>query len=99
MEESRSRTPGLPKTGPLSGLTVIEMAGLGPVPLAGLILSELGARVVRVERLAREQAFLKLPPQFDLDRHGREILRIDLKRPEGTGLLLGGFRPLVHGRI
>ena len=58
MEESRSRTPGLPKTGPLSGLTVIEMAGLGPVPLAGLILSELGARVVRVERLAREQAFL-----------------------------------------
>jgi len=97
------------KPGPLSGLTVIEMAGLGPVPLAGLILAELGARVVRVERLAKAQAFLNLPPQFDLDRHGREILRIDLKHPEGTGLLLDligkadilleGFRPGVMERL
>lgn len=98
-----------PKPGPLSGLTVVEMAGLGPVPLAGLILSELGARIVRVERLAKEQAFLNLPPQFDLDRHGREILRVDLKRPEGTALLLQliekadilleGFRPGVMERL
>lgn len=97
------------KSGPLAGLTVVEMAGLGPVPLAGLILSELGARVVRVERLAKEQAFLNLPPQFDLDRHGREILRIDVKRPEGTALLLQligradvvleGFRPRVMERL
>ena len=36
------------KSGPLAGLLVIEMAGLGPVPLAGLILSELGAHVVRI---------------------------------------------------
>lgn len=97
------------KTGPLGGLTVIEMAGLGPVPLAGLILSELGARVVRVERLARQQAFLEQPPQFDLDRHGREILRVDLKRQEGVALvlrllgeadiLLEGFRPGVMERL
>lgn len=97
------------KGGPLAGLTVIEMAGLGPVPLAGLILAELGARVVRVERLAREQAFLNLPPAFDLDRHGREVLRVDLKRPEGTALmlrligradiLLEGFRPGVMERL
>ncbi|TIQ01808.1 MAG: CoA transferase, partial [Mesorhizobium sp.] len=38
------------KTGPLAGLTVIEMAGLGPVPLAGLMLSEMGAEVLRIER-------------------------------------------------
>lgn len=97
------------KPGPLAGLTVIEMAGLGPVPLAGLILAELGARVVRVERLAKAQAFLTLPPQYDLDRHGREVLRIDLKRPEGTALLLDlvgrtdilleGFRPGVMERL
>ena len=97
------------KAGPLAGLTVIEMGGIGPVPLAGLILAELGARVVRVERLAKEQAFLNLPPAFDLDRHGREILRIDLKRPEGTALLtrligkadilLEGFRPGVMERL
>lgn len=97
------------KTGPLAGLTVIEMAGLGPVPLAGLILSELGARVVRVERLASQQAFLNQPPQFDLDRHGREILRVDLKRREGVALvqrligeadiLVEGFRPGVMERL
>ncbi|WP_292534973.1 CoA transferase [Mesorhizobium sp.] len=39
------------KTGPLAGLTVIEMAGLGPVPLAGLMLSEMGAEVLRIERV------------------------------------------------
>jgi alpha-methylacyl-CoA racemase len=97
------------KTGPLAGLTVIEMGGIGPVPLAGLILSELGARVVRVERLAKAQAFLNVPPAFDLDRHGREILRIDLKNAQGTALLLRlvaqadilleGFRPGVMERL
>ena len=98
-----------PRTGPLAGITIVEMAGLGPVPLAGLILSELGARVVRIERLAKEQAFLNLPPQFDLDRHGREILKVDLKQPEGVALLLRliagadtlleGFRPGVMERL
>lgn len=97
------------KSGPLEGLTVIEMAGLGPVPLAGLILAELGARVVRVERLARGQPFLDLPSEFDLDRHGREVLRVDLKHPQGTALmldliagadiLLEGFRPGVMERL
>lgn len=100
---------GSPKTGPLAGFTVIEMAGLGPVPLAGLILSEMGARVVRVERKAKARPFLALPPQFDLDRHGREIVGIDLKQPEGVALLLRlagkadvlleGFRPGVMERI
>lgn len=99
----------LPKTGPLAGLTIIEMAGLGPVPLAGLMLSELGARVVRVERLAKDRAFLNLPPQFDLDRHGREIIKVDLKQSEGVALvlrliakadaLLEGFRPGVMERL
>lgn len=97
------------KTGPLAGVTVIEMAGLGPVPLAGLMMSELGARVVRIERLAKEQAFLNLPPQFDLDRHGREILKVDLKKPDGVALVLRliegadalveGFRPGVMERL
>ena len=97
------------KTGPLVGYTIIEMAGLGPVPLAGLILSEMGARVVRIERLQTDRAFLNRPPQFDLDRHGREIIQVDLKTMEGVSLvtrlitkadvLLEGFRPGVMERI
>lgn len=96
-------------SGPLAGLKVIEMAGLGPVPLAALMLSELGASVLRVERLSKEQAFLVVPPEFDLDRQGRGIVRLDLKRPEGLDLMLRlageadclieGFRPGVMERL
>ena len=109
MTDEADAARGAPRHGPLAGFTVIEMAGLGPVPLAGLILSELGARVVRVERLSKEQAFLNIPPEFDLDRHGREILRVDLKNPAGVDLvlklvagadaLLEGFRPGVMERL
>jgi alpha-methylacyl-CoA racemase len=84
------------------------MAGIGPVPLAGLLLAEMGADVVRVERMREERVF-SVPPEFDLDRHGRDILRLDLKRPEGRALLLRlaervdvlmeGFRPGVMERL
>lgn len=97
------------RPGPLAGLTVIEMAGLGPVPLAGLMLAEMGAHVLRVERLSTTQPFLDVAPEYDLDRHGREILKLDLKRPEGIDLLLRlaakadvlleGFRPGVMERL
>jgi alpha-methylacyl-CoA racemase len=97
------------KTGPLAGLTVIEMAGLGPVPLAGLMLSEMGAEVLRIERLGSTRPLLSLPDEYDIDRHGRSLLRIDLKRREGVELMLRlaekadvlieGFRPGVMERL
>lgn len=97
------------KSGPLDGLRVIEMAGLGPVPLAGLMLSELGANVLRIERLAAGEVFLDIPPAFNLDRLGRQIVKIDLKSERGTALvlrlirqsdvLLEGFRPGAMERL
>lgn len=94
---------------PLEGFRIIEMAGLGPVPLAGLLLAEMGARVLRVERLSKDQAFLVVPPAFDLDRHGRDIVRVDLKSEagatlfasliEGADALVEGFRPGVMERL
>jgi len=97
------------KTGPLAGLKVIEMAGLGPVPLAALMLSEMGAEVLRIERADAGQPLLTLPEEYDLDRHGRSILKLDLKRPAGAELLLRlaagadvlveGFRPGVMERL
>jgi alpha-methylacyl-CoA racemase len=97
------------KHGPLSGLTVIEMAGLGPVPHAGLMLTEMGATVLRIERMSDDRSFLQLPPQADVERHGREVLKIDLKDAEGLKLLLRlaakadvlieGFRPGVMERL
>lgn len=97
------------KTGPLAGLKVIEMAGLGPVPLAALMLSEMGAEVLRIERADAGGSLLNLPEEYDLDHHGRSILRLDLKRPAGAELLLRlaagadllveGFRPGVMERL
>lgn len=95
--------------GPLSGLLVIEMAGLGPVPLAGLMLAEMGASVLRIERKDAARPFLNLPPEMDLERHGRRILKLDLKQEAGRTLLLRlvgradllmeGFRPGVMERL
>ncbi|MGX8012495.1 CaiB/BaiF CoA transferase family protein [Mesorhizobium sp. ORM8.1] len=97
------------KTGPLAGLKMIEMAGLGPVPLAALMLSEMGADGLRIERADAGQPLLALPEEYDLDRHGRSILKLDLKHPAGTDLLLRlaekadllveGFRPGVMERL
>lgn len=97
------------RAGPLAGLKVIEMAGLGPVPLAALMLSEMGAEVLRIERADAVQPLLSLPARYNLDRHGRSLLGIDLKRPEGSSLLLRlaekadilieGFRPGVMERL
>src|SRR5258708_4752990 len=97
------------KTGPLAGLKVIEMAGLGPVPLAGLMLSEMGAEVLRIERAGSDQPTLPLSDEHNLDRHGRSILRVDLKQSPGIELVLGlvekadllveGFRPGVMERL
>ncbi|MFK0690263.1 CaiB/BaiF CoA transferase family protein [Mesorhizobium sp. IMUNJ 23033] len=102
-------TPVPARSGPLSGLVVIEMAGLGPVPLAGLMLSEMGAEVVRIERAGSGQPLMARPEEYDLDRHGRSILSVDLRRPEGAELLLSlvekadmlieGFRPGVMERL
>lgn len=85
------------------------MAGIGPVPLAGLMLTEMGAEVLRIERAGSTRPFLTLQDEYDIDRHGRSILRIDLKHWEGAELvlrlaekadmLIEGFRPDVMEQL
>lgn len=94
--------------GPLKGITVVEMAGLGPAPLAALMLAEMGARVLRIER-KNEASFLQMKSDVDYNRHGRSILKVDLKNPRGSELvlellqnadvLIEGFRPGVMERL
>ena len=94
-------------TGPLGGLTVIEMAGLGPAPFAGMVLADLGATVVRVDRVGVPA--VPLPPREDLQGRGKRSIAVDLKRPEGGALvrtlvaradvLIEGFRPGVAERL
>jgi alpha-methylacyl-CoA racemase len=94
--------------GPLSGCRVVELAGIGPGPFAGMILADLGAEVVRIDRPAAGDG----PPQragADVLGRGKKSVALDLKRPEavaavldlvaGADALIEGFRPGVTERL
>src|SRR3954470_3092918 len=88
-------------TGPLRGVRVVEIAGIGPGPHAATILADLGADVVRVERPGGTLG--AGPRNTDLLTRGRPSVALDLKRPEavatvltlveGADVLLEGMRP------
>jgi alpha-methylacyl-CoA racemase len=90
--------------GPLSGLTVIEMAGVGPCPLAGMLLADHGAAVTVIDR----PGVPVLDTGHGLDR-GKQRVELDLKSPEGLAearrliagadALIEGFRPGVMERL
>ncbi len=95
-------------TGPLHGFRVVELAGIGPGPFAAMLLSDMGADVVRVDRVG---ATGTEPGQarFDVLGRGRRSVAVDLKHPEGPEVvlrlagqadaLLEGFRPGVAERL
>lgn len=92
--------------GPLTGLKIIEMAGLGPCPFGAMLLADLGASVVRVERKGMT-AFIE--PRFDILNRGKQIVALDLKKQdavqtvltlvEKADALVEGFRPGVMERL
>lgn len=96
-------------SGPLTGFRVIELAGLGPAPFAAMLLSDLGAEVIRVERAAAVRGPAPDTPSSDLNLRGRRSIAIDLKHPDGVAVLLDlvesadalieGFRPGVMERL
>lgn len=98
---------GTPATGPLADVTVIELAGLGPAHFAAMMLADLGADVVRVERPAFDGA--PQPRHADVLNRGKRSIVLDLKQPaavealltltEVADVLLEGFRPGVAERI
>jgi alpha-methylacyl-CoA racemase len=84
--------------GPLAGLRVLEFAGIGPGPYACLLLAELGAEVVRIDRPA---AVCAEPDPSDALNRSRASVAIDLKQPEGRNLVLRMVREadiLIEGR-
>jgi alpha-methylacyl-CoA racemase len=102
--------PTTPGTGPLHGLRVVELAGLGAVPFAAMLLADLGADVVRVDRPAGpDSSPLATDPTRDVLNRGRRSVVVDLARPDGRDLvlrlaarsdvLLEGFRPGVTERL
>jgi alpha-methylacyl-CoA racemase len=94
--------------GPLSGVRVIEVAGIGPAPFCAMALADLGADVIRVDRAAAVGA-APGSADFDVLGRGRRSVAVDLKAPsgpevvlrlvEGADALIEGFRPGVAERL
>ncbi|MGA0840334.1 MAG: CaiB/BaiF CoA transferase family protein, partial [Pseudomonadales bacterium] len=90
--------------GPLAGYRIIELAGIGPGPFCGMMLSDMGAEVIRVDRLGAAGGRSK-----DVLARNRQTIAVDLKKPEGVETVLRlvttadalfeGFRPGVTERL
>ncbi|MEO5672073.1 MAG: CaiB/BaiF CoA-transferase family protein, partial [Ramlibacter sp.] len=94
------------RTGALQGLKVIEFAGLAPGPFAAMMLADMGAQVLRIDR--PQTRFRPLEPRFNLLDRNRRAIAVDIKTPQGVALvrrlaqtadaLIEGFRPGVMER-
>src|SRR6201989_2901112 len=73
--------------GPLRDLRVVELAGIGPAPFAAMVLADLGADVVRVDR-PQGPGLGFASPEHDVLNRGRPNVAVDLKHPRGPGLVL-----------
>jgi alpha-methylacyl-CoA racemase len=95
--------------GPLEGIKIIEIGSIGPGPYCGMLLAEMGASLIRIERPAGTGNELDLPHRFDLMNRSRPAVGIDFKDPSGVGMVLDlceeadalfeGFRPGVMERL
>ena len=95
--------------GPLTGVKIIELAGIGPAPFCGMLLADLGADVLRIDRKSGGTRSIEIDPAADIVNRGRRSIAMDLKHPAAIEALLGlietadvlieGFRPGVTERM
>ncbi|WP_143670446.1 CaiB/BaiF CoA transferase family protein, partial [Streptomyces antimycoticus] len=98
---------GATAAGPLAGVRVVELAGIGPGPFAAMVLADLGADVVRVDRPGG--AGLRIDPDYDLANRNKRSVLLDLKAEgsvaavldlvERADILIEGYRPGVTEKL
>jgi hypothetical protein len=74
--------------GPLHGLRVIELASIGPGPMCAMLLADLGADVVRIDRLEASGLGVPMSPKYDVNARSRRSVALDLKSPAGVAAAL-----------
>ena len=96
-------------SGPLAGVRVVEIAGIGPGPFCAMMLADMGAEVLRIDRLGPTDLGLPVEPRFSVLTRGRRSVALDLKQPAAIAAvkrlvvkadaLIEGFRPGVMERL
>jgi alpha-methylacyl-CoA racemase len=96
-------------SGPLAGVRVVEIAGIGPGPFCAMMLADMGAEVLRIDRLGPADLGLPVEPRFSVLSRGRRSVALDLKQPAAIAAvkrlvvkadaLIEGFRPGVMERL
>jgi len=95
--------------GPLQGFRIIEIAGIGPTQLCGMLLADMGAEIVRIRRPGPAKPGVDIPSRYNLMNRSRPTIAVDLKAPRGAELVLRlceradaifeGFRPGVMEKL
>ena len=95
--------------GPLQGFKIVEIAGIGPGQYCGMLLADMGAQLIRVDRPNEEDLGIPIPAKFNLMNRSRPTIAVDLKTAEGVQLVLRlcedadavfeGFRPGVTEKL
>lgn len=95
--------------GPLAGIKIVEFTGIGPAPMAAMLLADMGATILRIDRVAPVDLGVPMAEEHEFTRRSRAVLNLDLKRPEAIELalrlidtsdaLIEGFRPGVMERL
>jgi alpha-methylacyl-CoA racemase len=95
--------------GPLTGFKIVEIAGIGPGQFCGMLLADMGAQLIRIDRKTDVGLGIGMPAKYNLMNRSRPAIGVDLKRPSGVELVLKlcedadalfeGFRPGVTERL
>lgn len=95
--------------GPLAGVKIVELGGIGPAPFCCMLLADMGAQIIRIDRITPSDSGIPMDKRFNLLHRGRRSIAMDLKHPEAVAAvkrlvakadaLIEGFRPGAAERL
>ncbi len=95
--------------GPLTGIKIVEFTGIGPAPMAAMMLADMGATIIRIDRTTPSDIGVPMPDKFEFTKRSRAVIGLDLKQPDavafalrlidGADAVIEGFRPGVMERL
>ena len=78
--------------GPLAGVKIVEFTGIGPAPMAAMMLADMGATIIRIDRTGPADLGVPMPEKFEFTKRSRAVIGLDLKQPESIQLALAPDR-------